>query len=386
MTQKAKKNILNIAFLLLLIGITVTVLFACNQELNFENIKAFLVSSNPWYIAIIFLCMILSIAFEGWSMHLIVRRLGYRPKMRSSMAYAAADVYYSAITPSASGGQPASAFYMMRDGISGGITSFSLLFNLIAYTASIFIIGIVGFALNPSLLWQFKGFVQFLVIFGIVLQLLLLGFFIGCICWHKGVLKLGNGVITLLAKMHIVKKVEKWRSKLEVEVEKYHQSFQAIRKHPMLFIEALVLNTGQRVSLLLIPCFVCLAAAPDTSFGLLFSMQALVLLGYNSIPLPGGVGAYEYLYLNIYVAAFGDVFILSAMMIERAVSYYLRTIVSGVYMLVYHTAGMRGKKKLREAPAALESGGEQAPEAGESAEDASTEETLGEQKDENDLQ
>ncbi|MDE6273513.1 MAG: flippase-like domain-containing protein, partial [Clostridiales bacterium] len=123
MTKKAKKNILNIAFLLLLIGITVTVLFACNQELNFENIKAFLVSSNPWYIAIIFLCMILSIAFEGWSMHLIVRRLGYRPKMRSSMAYAAADVYYSAITPSASGGQPASAVYMMRDGVSGGNTA-----------------------------------------------------------------------------------------------------------------------------------------------------------------------------------------------------------------------------------------------------------------------
>lgn len=150
MTKKAKRNILNISFLLLLIGITLTILLTCNRELNFENIKGFLKSSNPWFIAVILLCMILSIAFEGWSMHLIVRRLGYRPKIRSSMAYAAADVYYSAITPSASGGQPASAFYMMRDGISAGVTSFGLLFNLIAYTASIFIIGIVGFALNPS--------------------------------------------------------------------------------------------------------------------------------------------------------------------------------------------------------------------------------------------
>ncbi len=316
MTKKAKRNILNISFLLLLIGITLTILLTCNRELNFENIKGFLKSSNPWFIAVILLCMILSIAFEGWSMHLIVRRLGYRPKIRSSMAYAAADVYYSAITPSASGGQPASAFYMMRDGISAGVTSFGLLFNLIAYTASIFIIGIVGFALNPSLLWQFKGFVQFLVILGIVLQVLLLAFFIACISWHKGVLKLGNGVITLLTKMHIVKKTEKWREKLKVEVEKYHQSFREIRKHPTLFFEALTLNTAQRIAQLLIPSFVCLAASPETDFGLLFSMQALVLLGYNSIPLPGGVGAYEYLYLNIYAAAFGNAFILSAMMIE----------------------------------------------------------------------
>lgn len=379
MTKKAKRNILNISFLLLLIGITLTILLTCNRELNFENIKGFLKSSNPWFIAVILLCMILSIAFEGWSMHLIVRRLGYRPKIRSSMAYAAADVYYSAITPSASGGQPASAFYMMRDGISAGVTSFGLLFNLISYTASIFIIGILGFALNPSLLWQFKGFVQFLVILGIVLQVLLLAFFIACICWHKGVLKLGNGVITLLTKMHIVKKTEKWREKLKVEVEKYHQSFREIRKHPTLFFEALALNTAQRIAQLLIPSFVCLAASPETDFGLLFSMQALVLLGYNSIPLPGGVGAYEYLYLNIYAAAFGNAFILSAMMIERAVSYYLRTAVSGVYMLGYHAAGMRNKKNKQEPPA--DTAAEETPDDGEN-----TEESKGEHQDENNVQ
>ena len=68
-------------------------------------------------------------------------------------------------------------------------------------------------------------------------------------------------------------------------------------------------------------------------------------LGYNSIPLPGGVGAYEYLYLRIYELSFDRAFILSAMMVTRAISYYLSLIVSGVYTLTYHIILMKKASK-----------------------------------------
>ena len=70
-------------------------------------------------------------------------------------------------------------------------------------------------------------------------------------------------------------------------------------------------------------------------------MQAFVTLGYNSIPLPGGVGAYEYLFLRIYALSFEQAFVLSAMMVTRAISYYLSLIVSGVYTLTYHIVLMK---------------------------------------------
>lgn len=52
-------------------------------------------------------------------------------------------------------------------------------------------------------------------------------------------------------------------------------------------------------------------------------MQAFVLIGYNSVPLPGGVGAFEYLYLHIYGLLFENAFILAAMMVTRTISYYI---------------------------------------------------------------
>ena len=80
--------------------------------------------------------------------------------MVSAMAYSCADIYYSALTPSASGGQPASAYYMIKDGIDGGGTSFILIFNLIAYTFAIFVVAALGFILRPAMFLGFEFFVK----------------------------------------------------------------------------------------------------------------------------------------------------------------------------------------------------------------------------------
>ncbi len=344
-SKRAKKQILNITFLLVLVGITLFILLRSNRELNYENIRDFVLGCNPFLIALAFICMLLFIGFEGFSLHLISRRLGYKNKLLSSMAYSSADVYYSAITPSASGGQPASAYYMVKDGIDPGATTFTLVFNLIAYTAAILVIGATAFLLRPRMFPEFEGFIKFLVVAGIVAQFLLLAFFIACMRCHGAVLKCGNGLISLLKRMKIVKNDGKWRKKLADEVEKYRLSFLEIKKHRALFFEALLLNIAQRVSQVLVTCFVCLAANPEISFPDVFAMQAFVLIGYNSVPLPGGVGAFEYLYLHIYGLRFETTFILAAMMVTRVISYYICIAVSGAVTLSYHVRVMKRKKQ-----------------------------------------
>ncbi|MCQ4775571.1 flippase-like domain-containing protein, partial [Lacrimispora saccharolytica] len=74
------------------------------------------------------------IFFEGMALTVIVRSLGYPAKHRQGFVYSAGDIYFSAITPSASGGQPASALFMIRDGIPTTAVMAALLLNLIMYT------------------------------------------------------------------------------------------------------------------------------------------------------------------------------------------------------------------------------------------------------------
>jgi len=344
-SKNAKKQIWNILFLVVLVGITLAILFTSNRELNFKNIGDFILRSNPWLLILAFLCMLAGIVCEGLSIRVIARKLGYKCKVISSMAYSSADIYYSALTPSASGGQPASAYYMVKDGIDAGGTTFILLFNLIAYTLAIFVVGALAFILRPGMFSQFEFFVKFLIIAGIIIQGALLGFFVACMFCHKAVLKVGNGLISLLARMKLVKKIEKWQGKLAEAVEKYRAGFEEIKKHKSVFFQALLLNVAQRVTKLFIDCFVCMAAGCGLSFVELVAMQAFVTLGYNSVPLPGGVGAYEYLYLRIYGLGLESAFILSAVMVSRVISYYLSIVVSGIFTLGYHVGILKKEKK-----------------------------------------
>lgn len=355
MSKRTKKLIINISILLALTGVTFLVLWLSyrGDNIDFNKIWAMLRKSKSWCIVAAFACMLLFIVFEGLSLWLITRRLGHKTKLRSALAYSASDTYYSAITPSASGGQPASMYYMVRDGMSGGVAGFSLVFNLMAYTAAIIIMGVFAFAVRPEMFgligarsWGAQAF----IIFGFVIQGVVLGFFIMCIMWSKAILKIGNGAIMLLHKIRIIKHEDKWREKWKAGVDKYSASRHIIREHPILFLWALLLNIAQRVSQSLIPCFVCFAMADSANFLDMFVMQTFVLLGYNMIPSPGGTGAYEFMYLSTYGIAFDKEFILTAMIISRMISYYVCIIVSGLYTLVYHSVGLKFARKTEKEP------------------------------------
>lgn len=371
-SKSVKKQILNIAFLLLLIGLTLFVLLRSNTELNFENIGNFIARSNKWLLTAAVACMFAATFCEGLSLYIISRRFGHKCKLRSAMVYSSADIYYSAITPSASGGQPASAYYMVKDGMSVGTASFTLVFNVIAYTAAIIVLGIAAFIIRPAMITTFDFLPKLLIILGLVVQTLLMLFFIACLVCHKAVLKLGNGIITLLTKLKIVKRPEKWRDKLKTEISKYKDCGKVIRQHKLLFVQALIINIGQRGARVLISCFVCLAADPAAPFWDVFVLQSFLIVGYTSIPLPGGVGIFEYLYINLYAGLFTKDFILSAMMIVRTITYYLSMLVTGLITLTYHIYLMRRAKKIAaDAPASNESASglpeEQKEEDGEKA-------------------
>lgn len=345
-SKKTKNQIFNILFLCVLIGITLTVLLLSYQELNFKNIFDFIKNSKWWLLVIAVVCMLLGVVFEGLSLFLISRKLEGKGKVLPSIAYSSADIYYSAITPSATGGQPAAAYYMVKDGMSAGSASFTLVFNTVAYTASLIILTVFAFCLRPAMFLEFPPLVKFFVILGVVIQFFLLVFLFACMRFDKAVLKCGNGVIAFLAKIRIVKNTEKWRTKLADEIGKYAVCFDVIRKRKRLFLEALVLNTLQRVVRIIISCCICLAHDPDISFWSVFALQSFVLVGYTSLPVPGGVGAFEYLYLNVYGVIYADTeIILSAMMVMRTVSYYLSIVVTGIITLSYHIYIKRRKPR-----------------------------------------
>lgn len=338
MKKSHKKQLLNIGFVILLLILTIVLIMQTNKDLKIESVGEFLAGCNPWLLVCAFLSMLAFMFFEALALHIILKHFDHKPKLRASMAYSASDIYYSNITPSATGGQPASAFYMIRDGVPGGASCFALVFNLVCYTAAILIVGAVALISHFSAFLSFSVGVKVLIIVGLVMQVSLLLFFIGCMVFHRAVLRIGNFFIHLLAKIRIIKREEKWHAKMTGVIEKYRDSYEHIKHNKLLMVKVLLCNVIQRAALIFVTVFVCLAATDCNAFDV-FCLQALVVLGYNCMPLPGGSGAFEFLYLNIYEHSFASSdFILISMLASRAISYYGSMIVCGLYTMIYHVA------------------------------------------------
>ena len=142
------------------------------------------------------------IFFEGEALREIVFHMGYPTKHKDAFVYSAADIYFSAITPSASGGQPASAFFMIKDGMPATTVMAALLVNLIMYTLAVISIGVFAILAFPKIFLNFSVVCKIFIVSGIiVLSVLAIIFYL------------------LLRKQEILKKLAVW---LEAFLRKIH--------------------------------------------------------------------------------------------------------------------------------------------------------------------
>ena len=300
-----------------------------------EGFFIYLRSASPVWMICAALCMLCFIFSEAFAIVCLLRYFGFRSRLREGYVYSTADIFFSAITPSATGGQPASAFFMMRDGIPGTVTSVSLILNLALYAMSILIIGVIGAAVSPGLFFRMGGFSEGLIIFGIAAQIFLTFMFIMLLRRGAIIRRIGNGLILLLSKLHLLSRPEEKRQRLDSYVEHYSECAAMIRGNLRPLLPALAFNVLQRLSQIAVTVFVFLATggAPER-VGTVFSMQCYVILGSNCIPIPGAMGVSDYIMLDG-LAAIGmsREAAISLDLLSRSFSFYICIIVCGISIL-----------------------------------------------------
>ena len=98
--------------------LTIMMIASGSKEFSLDTMMAYLSRANKLWLVAGLLCMFGYIWFEGYALVHICRTLGYQSAKRQGTVYGAADVVFYAITPSATGGQPASMFFMLRGGMT----------------------------------------------------------------------------------------------------------------------------------------------------------------------------------------------------------------------------------------------------------------------------
>lgn len=291
-------------------------------------------ASIPW-LAMGAACMLLHIWFEGCAILQICRSFGYPRRRLDGFAYASADIYFSAITPSATGGQPASAFFMIRDGIPGSVATVALLVNLTMYTLSIVAIGLFCFIARPSVFLGFSPFGQVMIALGSAVQCGLALLILMLLKKDALLRRMCEGLVKLLAKMKLLRRREQKLEKLREAFESYRQSVELIAGQRAMLAKAFVLNLLQRTALIAVTmCAFRATGGAGKRMLDAWAVQGFSVLGYNFVPIPGAMGVADLMLMDGFGRMMARQSAINLDLLSRALSFYGCMAISGITVLV----------------------------------------------------
>lgn len=337
--QDRKKHLLSLALWGGLMGLTIYLFLKGN---SLSELAAAFQNIDLRYVGLGLLMMLCFICCEAVNNTMILKTMDYRLKPLQALKYAMIGFYFSSITPSSTGGQPAQVYFMKRDGIQVGHSSLSLLVMVMFYQIAMLGSALVLFLCQGALIKASFGGVLYLVIYGAAVNLILICC-IGLMIFRSGwVRKTVMGIVHFLHRIKILKNEEKWAKLDDKQISQYRRGAGYIRKNPKLMVKVLVVTVIQINVMYLVPFAVYKAfGLGGKSILAMLAIQALLNIAVSSVPLPGAAGASELGFMSVFALFFPSQLILPAMLIWRGITYYFYL---GVGALVTTGVQFFGKK------------------------------------------
>ena len=352
----AKSQALNIGIVVLILGLTLFVLFSSVYSSENPIDFSYFLKINWAWIPLGILLVGLSVLCEARNLSLILKSIGHRRSAKDAVVYASSDIYFSAITPSASGGQPAAAYYMTKSGVPLSQSSAVLVLNVTMYTVGLLVISAIALIARPEYYLGFSTPAKACFWLGIGFHALLILVCVLFMFSKRLVLFVGGAVIRLLSAMHIFKNCDEKLAAFSASVETYRSCVGIIKRSPLLLLRMLFYSVMQRLILMPITCLAFLAMGLPCNFWDVFFMQIYCTVGASAVPLPGAVGISEALYLIVFKRFISDPNLcMFSMVLSRSVSGYLAILVCGCITMTYHMRHIIRPRRI----AAAESDGEE---------------------------
>ncbi|MDD4370517.1 MAG: lysylphosphatidylglycerol synthase transmembrane domain-containing protein [Anaerostipes sp.] len=333
--MKSKKSIIgNTIFFVVLFGLTFYAIFK-NNELS--ELSQVIQSVKPVYFILGFVMINLFVWCESYIIHRMLKVLRYNVPKRNCIKYSYVGFFFSCITPSATGGQPAQLFYMNRDNVDISVGTVVLMIVTILYKFVLVFLGALIFIFKHGLISRYISDVVFFFYLGIALNVFCVAFMLLLVFEPTLASKILIGLVHGLEKIHILKKKEERIEKIEISMIEYHRAAAVIKEHKGMIVEGFVISLIQRLIHFSVTYLVFRAFGLST-LGIIdiIALQSVISISVDMLPLPGGMGISEGLFLSIFRKIFQGKLLYPAMLLSRGISYYALVIISAVMTCVAH--------------------------------------------------
>lgn len=342
--ENKKKILWESLFLVLVFGGTVYGVFH-GEDIG-KNIQIIKETKKIFMIPAI-MCVILFIWGESLIIYYMTNSMNIQLKKWTCFLFSSVGFFFSCITPSASGGQPAQIYYMKRKKVPVPVSTVVLMVVTITYKAVLVIAGIGMLILGQKFIHQYLDDILPVFYLGIALNVICVGFMILLVFDTKLAKSLICQMLSIFEKLHIVRYKQSRHEKLEYGMTKYQETAVYFKNHKHVVVHVLMITFLQRFMLFLSTYFVYKAFELDgTSLMTIVMLQAAISISVDMLPLPGGMGISEKLFMTIFVPVFTSDLLLPGMILSRGISYYTQLLLCAALTLTAHfTIGRKSKIK-----------------------------------------
>lgn len=341
--KKYGKALLNALFIAVLMGLTLYFLLK-DQEL--PQIFAAIGQAKIGYLLVGIVFVIAFVCSESVIINYMMRTLKYKAPMKNCIKYSFIGFFFSCVTPSASGGQPAQVYYMSKDGLDISVSSLILMVITVAYKAVLLILSGLAFLTESDFIHSHLGNVRYILIYGVIVNVAFITFLLIVIFKTSLVRRFCAWAVHLLARMKVVKNEQERLDKIFISLDRYHEGAMYLKSHLMVLFNVLVITIIQRVLLFVVTWLVFKAfGLSGTSMWQIVALQTIISLSVDMLPLPGGIGASEASFMVMFQGIFGEKLVLPGMLLSRGISYYVLVLISGLVTCWAHISSQRGERK-----------------------------------------
>ncbi len=297
------------------------------------------------YLIIAILCVCLWVFFEALFFKVFYKKLGYKISFFNAIGYVFTETYFSAITPSSTGGQPVQMIEMSKDKIPYRTSSIVVLVNTIFYKLSLLLVIIIGFIVYHRQILHFSPLFRAMSIWGFIITSLIVFFFLLLIFSEKTINKILKFILNILSKIRKTSADEK-EDKINNALNDYKDAAKYIRKNPKTLFKTFLIIFAQRISMLMVNYFVYKSFnVNDISIFYAITINAFLMIAVDFMPFPGGVLISEALLIEVNKRLHIFKISKSMTLVFRNISFYFLVIASLIGYLIFHFSKRKGAIK-----------------------------------------
>ena len=272
---------------------------------------------------------------EGMNLRILLRSFGYPVTFWQGMKYAYIGFFFSSITPSSTGGQPAQLYAMKKDGIELAHGTLALIAELTSFQVAVFFMevaavkAIVQGKVRPS------GELLILAVLGFLLNILFIAGLLSVLFSHRmkdGLLRFLSGAVD---RLPMIKNKKKWKERADGAFCDFQTCADLIRKDPKVMGKVIAVSLCQVVCWFSVPYMVYLAMGENAAgYPQIFMLQTVLFMTTALLPFPGAAGISEYAFVKLFSDLFVKHPIAAATLVNRGISFYCLLLISAVMAAV----------------------------------------------------